>query len=461
MAGWIRIIFGVFFLFVSFGLIIMGGALLIVPSIFADDAGYLNSPTDTVDLPDAEAIALFAESVNIDNDYVEFFVFNTGGMFSLRLKIDNLNTSLSGFDIYYGPTEGSRSYLADVTYYEITDVDMDISWREGTMNLEFTKHEATTGATAPPDWYDEVSGGSELVIDRFTSAGFAVIIMNPGGETGINALMQFGVTLPILDVIGVGLIIFGGLFLAVSFLLIIWGATAKPKRPDTPLQRVRYYSARESAVKEEAGKKILVCSTCGTKNSGDSKYCFECGEPLFSSKEPEIGVRKAEPVVGITSDMVIADGGARFWAWVIDMVIINMVIEAIKWPFYLFGFFDFVFFGISFFSLNSFALFLYWTATETFYGQSIGKAVLGIEVVTESGEKPELVPIVVSSVGKAFFLPFDVIISWFVKDQQKISHFGVDFEQRLSQSLVKTVVIRKRYKLPEPDEKPEFVSGKY
>ncbi|MFW9995137.1 MAG: RDD family protein [Candidatus Odinarchaeota archaeon] len=461
MAGWIRIITGLFLLLISFGIIIGGGALLIIQPLFADSDGYLNTPTDEITLPDAEALVFFAEDINIENDFAKT-VFDTGNIITLRLRATNLNQS-SGFRLYYGPADEARTFLANVTYYEVKDINMDLGWQEGTMDLqtEDTPHSPTvTGNTEVTTWWLEELG-TELRIDKFHSSGFAIIIMNPGKEAGITAAIQIGVNLPILTIIAVALMIFGILFLILALLLIIWGATAKPRKlPAGPLDRVRYYSARESAVKEDAGKKILICATCGTENPGDSKYCSECGEPLFSTKEPQIGVRSPEPGAAVT-DMVVADGGARFWAWLIDIVIVSLIIEAVKWPFYLFVPTDMFVFGLSFFSLNTVAYFIYWTAMEMIYGQSIGKMALGLEVVTEEGTKPELVQVIVSAAGKAFFLPFDVILGLITKDEQKKKHFGADLEQRLSQGLSRTVVIRKRYTRPETGEKLTFVSGKY
>jgi uncharacterized RDD family membrane protein YckC len=91
---------------------------------------------------------------------------------------------------------------------------------------------------------------------------------------------------------------------------------------------------------------------------------------------------------------------------------------------------------------------------EFYYGQTIGKMILNLEVVSErTGERPTLGEIAISALGKAFFLPIDVILGWFTRDENQVP----DLNQRLTQRLSKTVVILQQ---KEKEETAQFVSNR-
>ncbi|MHA1167163.1 MAG: RDD family protein [Candidatus Hodarchaeales archaeon] len=460
MAGWIRIITGSILFLISLGLVIGGGAIFIITPIFTDSDGYINSPSEIIEESAGQAIVLFSDNWDFKSSstgpFSDKWTFDTSSIFKLRVIVNNLETN-EEYMIYYGEAEASRAFLANISYHEI--IDTDFKFGEGTLDITTVLvQNTTTGNTVVPTWYQETEGPI-MDIASFHAGEFAIILMSPSSSSGINCQIQVGVNIPFLNVVATALLVFGGLLMMLAIFLIVWGATAKPKPHDMPLDRVRYYKAQESAVRESEGKKILVCAVCGRESPEDSKFCFECGEPLYSIQEPEIGVKKA---VAPTTDMVVADGWPRFWAWVIDIVIVGFVIETIKWPFYLLnpGHFSFFMFGATF-SINSLACFVYWTLMEYYYGQSIGKMILGLEIVSETGDKLKLVDTAVSAAGKSFFLPFDIIISWFISNEEKKKIYGADLKQRVSQMLAKTVVIRKRYAFPGEGEKSSFIPPRY
>jgi uncharacterized RDD family membrane protein YckC len=66
-------------------------------------------------------------------------------------------------------------------------------------------------------------------------------------------------------------------------------------------------------------------------------------------------------------------------------------------------------------------------------GQSIGKMLLNIKTTGLSGEKADPKNIAISSFGKAFLLPLDVLLGWI---------FTNDKRQRLLSRAAHTIVIR-------------------
>jgi len=50
---------------------------------------------------------------------------------------------------------------------------------------------------------------------------------------------------------------------------------------------------------------------------------------------------------------------------------------------------------------------------ENYYGQTLGKMALSLEVVSEkTGERPEIQDLIINNLGRAFFLPLDFIVHY-------------------------------------------------
>ncbi len=88
------------------------------------------------------------------------------------------------------------------------------------------------------------------------------------------------------------------------------------------------------------------------------------------------------------------------------------------------------------FPIMSVAFFAYWTILEYTARKTIGKKILGLEVTTIDGSKPEIWNVAVSSFGKAFLLPFDVILGWLFTNSER---------QRLFSKFGKIIVVETRY----------------
>lgn len=155
-------------------------------------------------------------------------------------------------------------------------------------------------------------------------------------------------------------------------------------------------------------------------------------------------------MTGISDDrgrtLYLAKWSTRFWAWLIDFCmvilflnIIRGIFDSVGWdiPLYLdpwhWEFFEFAFQTLFFF--------LYWTVMEGFQGrgQSIGKMVLNLKVVSRDGTKIDYKDAAIESFGKAFLLPIDCLIGWLGMPETKLRMFN-----RLSG----TIVIKTDYKEP-------------
>ena len=140
------------------------------------------------------------------------------------------------------------------------------------------------------------------------------------------------------------------------------------------------------------------CAKCGAQVPSGSAFCPSCGSPVAAA-----GPQQA-PISGIST--LSRDVQAQeYWvkrllAYVIDAIVVYAVIglaaAAAALPAFLAGVFvpgysPRIFpFGSYFGTFAGLLFVLYFTFAEATYGKTIGKAVMGLRVTTESGGRPTL-----------------------------------------------------------------------
>lgn len=130
---------------------------------------------------------------------------------------------------------------------------------------------------------------------------------------------------------------------------------------------------------------------------------------------------------GSMSGLALASWEDRFWAWLIDIILVAIVWHRVMMVLRLEAL------GYDGALLHSFMLFVYWTALEGYRGQSLGKMLMNISVAGQYGERIELLDAAAESFGKAFLLPVDCLVPWVVYKGSK---------QRLFNRISGTIVIR-------------------
>ena len=168
--------------------------------------------------------------------------------------------------------------------------------------------------------------------------------------------------------------------------------------------------------------------------------------PYAYMSEPESGPEN-DP-----TEVVIARWSDRFFAWLIDIIIINAVALTVFLPLFSQNFDQNLIGGFEYtrsfeYGSISIVFFLYWLILESRTGQSIGKMALHLKITNLKGEKADIKSIAISSFGKAFLLPIDVIVGRLFTNQNR---------QRIFNRLGRTIVI----KVESNDEEPENVSYK-
>jgi uncharacterized RDD family membrane protein YckC len=139
----------------------------------------------------------------------------------------------------------------------------------------------------------------------------------------------------------------------------------------------------------------------------------------------------------VFNELLIAKWSDRFVAWLIDFIIISAISAAIVAS--VFGITNFEWNENTMFSEStsfmpaSLLFFSYWIISEYKGGQSIGKKILHLKVVNIDGKSPSLLGVIISSFGKAFLLPIDLILGVIFTNQKR---------QRIFNKIGDTIVIK-------------------
>lgn len=135
------------------------------------------------------------------------------------------------------------------------------------------------------------------------------------------------------------------------------------------------------------------------------------------------------------SKIIIAKWKDRFLAWLVDFIIISMISTSIF--FISFQYLDYNF--ENFISndgmyIPTSGMFLsYWIILEYKTGQTIGKKMFNLKIVNNLGGKPSLIGVIISSFGKSFILPIDIILGWIITNEKR---------QRVCNRLGNTLIIK-------------------
>ena len=139
----------------------------------------------------------------------------------------------------------------------------------------------------------------------------------------------------------------------------------------------------------------------------------------------------------VSSKLILAKWTDRFFAWLIDFIMITGISTALI--FSVFGTMGFEFeedkrwAENTQYLLTSIIFFAYWTILEYKVGTTVGKKILHLKTTDIRGEMPTIKSIMISSFGKAFLIPIDVIFGWIWTNQKR---------QRIFNKLGDTIVIK-------------------
>ena len=139
------------------------------------------------------------------------------------------------------------------------------------------------------------------------------------------------------------------------------------------------------------------------------------------------------------SELILASWRDRFFAWLIDFIIVTIGIEILFYAATFPLWFDsnpdkWYRGGLSVgFVVRSLIFLAYWTYFESTSGQSLGKRIFHLKTVGITGQTVNIRDALLESFGKSFLLPIDLILGWI---------FTNDKRQRIFNRVSNTLVIK-------------------
>ena len=138
-----------------------------------------------------------------------------------------------------------------------------------------------------------------------------------------------------------------------------------------------------------------------------------------------------------SSKIILAKWKDRFLAWLVDFIIISMASTSIAFISFLYLDHDFENFisNDGMYIPTSIIFLSYWIILEYKTGQTIGKKMFNLKIVNNLGGRPSLIGVIISSFGKSFILPIDIILGWIITNEKR---------QRIFNKLGNTLIIKIR-----------------
>ena len=136
-----------------------------------------------------------------------------------------------------------------------------------------------------------------------------------------------------------------------------------------------------------------------------------------------------------SSKIILAKWKDRFLAWLVDFIIISMISTLIFFISFLYLDYNFENFisDDGMYVPTSVMFLAYWIILEYKTGQTIGKKMFNLKIVNNLGERPSLIGVIISSFGKSFILPIDIILGWIITNEKR---------QRIFNKLGDTLIIK-------------------
>jgi hypothetical protein len=218
------IVIGAVTALVACGVLLVGG-LALWGNAQKDDAGFLSTGSHPFA---ADTHAVVSESLNLDLDGAES-IFDSGEFGTVRLEA----ASQSGEPVFVGiaPTSQVSSYLSNVAYTTVTDID------DSPFKASYSRQDGARDPAPPTDqriWAASTQGsGSQALTWKVEDGDWSIVVMNADGSSGVKADISAGAKVPLLSEIGWGGIIGGTILLAIAATLLVFGIRSPRNRSGT------------------------------------------------------------------------------------------------------------------------------------------------------------------------------------------------------------------------------------
>jgi hypothetical protein len=200
-----------------------GGALLAVAA--AGEDGYL---TDGDARLSSTGQAVVVREIGVSADLPDVVERDLLGEVRVRVTSDDAGTPLF---VGIAPRADVDRFLAGVAHDEVRDFELD------PFEVRYQPHAGDRPAQPPGDqpfWTvsDAGTGSSEVLWD-VAPGEWAVVVMNADASAGVDATVGVGASVPVLNVVGIGLIVVGGAGVATGLVVVGLAAATRRRSPYT------------------------------------------------------------------------------------------------------------------------------------------------------------------------------------------------------------------------------------
>ena len=182
----------------------------------------------------------------------------------------------------------------------------------------------------------------------------------------------------------------------------------------------------------------MYCPSCGVKNEDDKGECFVCGKRLPSSLLVDMSPQSNRPRSGAraatsSGTSNAARLGDRLIALILDTMFISAIVLVAaaallsRWPTVLDSYSTLTLVAVSVGIVLVIAFIYHWLQ-EGAFGATMGKAIIGVHVTRQGGEKPGLGPAAIRNAFRLLdALPFYVIgffVALFSRGRRRLGDYA-------------------------------------
>lgn len=199
---------------IALPLLFAGGTLFWVDTALTDANGFVNSTVIEIEV---DGFALVAGPAEIEDlPEIPDSPIALGEIATLRIQAENLDAD-QGIFIGIAPTETLDDYLGGVPYAVVDDTD------EGELFLSYRMNASDEPLSPPGEqefWTSSTTGiGLQQLEWELEEGDVSFVIMNEDASDGLAIEVVAGVRVPLIGPVGVGLLVGGGVTLALGIIL--------------------------------------------------------------------------------------------------------------------------------------------------------------------------------------------------------------------------------------------------
>lgn len=252
----ILFIFGLIGLLTSMGFFFGGGAIILADNTIKDSDSFYSTRTIQIE-SGTYAVVTGSADIYLGGKW------DWGSLATFKVAGSN-NDPAEQIFIGIARTSDIDAYLNGVEYSEITRFSMFPD------NLSYSNHSGVVVPGAPVDqsfWTASSYGaGTETLEWDVESGRYSLLLMNGDGSEGIDLDVEFGLKIPWLIGVGIGLLLMGLIGIIISIVLIFLAFRSSPNRNmSTPVPAVQ---AGADSVSSAESKDIVANETGGKTGMG-------------------------------------------------------------------------------------------------------------------------------------------------------------------------------------------------